>query len=162
MPQLNPLQSFRAFGKVAFHDGKRGGTASLEWQQSLQQYSILLMGALGIGSLQVSGTPGHVTMVTSDGQTTEASTPEALIRQKLGWLIPVSPMQYWLKGLGAPGEAPIREEFDAANRLAVLEQQGWKISYVTYMNIAGIEVPEKLMLENGPIKLRFIFRKWEF
>jgi outer membrane lipoprotein LolB len=160
--QVKNIKNFYATGKVAFSDGKKGGTASIEWQQLDHNYSVVLIGALGSGTLAIQGNGDQVTLTTSEGQYYTANTPEQLIEQHLGWIMPISSLQYWLKGVDAPGPAPTRMEWDQQNRLAVLEQQGWTIQYVSYAEVSGIHMPTKLQLDRGPIRLRFIFRQWRF
>lgn len=162
LDQIKDMKDFYASGKTAFSDGKKGGTASIEWQQLGHNYSVILIGALGSGTLAIQGNGHQVTLTTSEGQRYTANTPEALIEQHLGWVMPISSLQYWLKGIDAPGPAPSRAEWDDQNRLTLLEQQGWTIQYISYTQVAGLELPAKLQLDRAPIRLRFIFKQWRF
>jgi len=161
---LTHPQTFNRFiarGKVSFSDGTQGGHATLEWRQSHHHYLIVLTGPLGIGALQILGNPREVSLTTSKGQHFQASTPEVLIKQHLGWNIPVSPLQYWLQGLPAPGRPPSAIELDAQNQFSVLRQQGWTIHYERYTHQGGIRFPQKLLLTHGSLRLKFIFKNWQ-
>lgn len=160
--KLQELNCFEARGKVSFTQGKKGGNAAFEWNQSQAHYSILLMGALGIAAVRINHDGHEVTLTSSRGEKYAAKTAEQLIKQSLGWQIPVTPLVYWLRGIPAPGKAPSLGMLDSHDRLVVLEQQGWKISYQSYINVSGIELPQKILLEHGNIRLRFIFKKWVF
>lgn len=163
---LADLHNFEAIGKMGFSDGKQGGNASIVWEQNQrsQSYQIRLYGPLGSGAIQIKGQgghTGHVSLTRTDGKIITAKTPEALVHAELGWLIPVSGLCYWLRGLPAPGTAPSKMLLDTSNRLWQINQQGWIIHYQAYKSIDGHDVPYKLLLKNGPIRLKFIFDRWK-
>lgn len=157
---LANLQDFEAVGKVGFSDGKQGGNANIVWEQHPQSYQIRLYGPLGSNTVQIKGESNRVSLTRTDGKIITASTPEALVRQELGWVIPVSGLRYWLRGLPAPGAAPKEMLLDNSNRLWQIDQQGWNIEYQAYKSIDGRDVPYKLLLTNGSIRLKFIFDRW--
>lgn len=159
--QSQAIQTFEAFGKVSFTNGKQGGHASFEWQQfSSDRYSILLVGALGIAAVRINHTGDEVRLSTSRGEKYVAKSSEQLIKKTLGWDIPVTPLIYWLRGIPAPGKKPSRAMLDHQDHLVLLEQQGWKITYQSYFRVSGVDLPHKLILEHGPIRVKFIFKKW--
>ncbi|HXH54593.1 MAG TPA: lipoprotein insertase outer membrane protein LolB [Gammaproteobacteria bacterium] len=154
------LKDFEVIGKIGFSDGKQGGNASVVWEQHPQSYQIRLYGPLGSQAIQIKGEPNRVSLTKTDGKIITANTPEALVHQELGWVIPVSGLRYWLRGLPAPGTAPKKMLLDGSNRLWQIDQQGWKIQYQAYKSIEGRDVPYKLLLTNGSIRLKFIFDRW--
>lgn len=155
------LKSFIVEGKVAFSHKKEGGNASISWEQHGARYAIHLYGALGSGSIEIYGRPGFVGLVESNGKTHEAANAEQLIRNVMGWDIPVSPLQYWLQGLPVPGSKAAGIKLDRQGRLVYLHQQGWSIHYQNYeMNECGLFLPTRMTLENRGIRLRFIFKRW--
>lgn len=160
--KLQTITSFEASGKVSFTHGKQGGNASFEWNQIHNHYSILLVGALGIAAVRINNDGKEVCLTTSRGEKFLAPTAEQLIKQTLGWDIPVTPLVYWLRGIPAPGKSPSRAMLDKYDHLVLLEQQGWKITYQSYMNVNGVELPQKISLEHGRVKVRFIFKKWHY
>lgn len=158
--QLRAIHSFEANGKVSFTHGKHGGNASFEWKQSKDHYSILLIGALGIAAVRINNNGQEISLTTSRGEKHFAKSAEQLIKETLGWDIPVTPLVYWLRGIPAPGKSESRGLLDKQGRLVLLEQQGWKIRYQTYINVSGVELPQKMLLEHGPVRVRFIFKNW--
>jgi len=154
------LQNFEASGKVGFSDSKKGGNANLEWIQLGDLYQIRLYGPLGSGSLLINGNSKEVYLTQTDGKIIHAKSAEELVRAELGWIIPVSGLRYWLKGLAVPKDHLKQIKFDKDLRIWFIEQQGWSITYQSYQTIQGIAVPQKLKLKNGPIQLTFIFHNW--
>ncbi len=159
--QLAALKTFEVTGKVGYTHENKGGSASIQWQQQGDQYFIRLYGPLGSESVNIEGYPGQITLTRSNGYTASAKSPEALLHKELQWQIPVSGLQHWLKGLPAPEKLDDKPTFDDQNRLTALEQKGWKIKYLSYINLGGIDMPEKITLENGSTKLKFVFKQWD-
>lgn len=160
---LTRLNNFEATGKVGFSDGKRGGHATVRWTQTGNDYQIRLYGPLGSGSLEIAGVAKSVYLIQSTGERVHAKTPEALVSRELGWTIPVSGLRYWLRGLPAPGTPPKQMVYDPTHtELQRLEQQGWTVEYQAYQDVNGLRLPYKLLLKNGSIHLKFIFKEWLF
>jgi len=158
--QSTELSNFEAFGKVGFSDGKKGGSATLEWIQQNQNFQVRLYGPLGNGAVQIYGQPGHV-ILTQSGKNAVAKNPEALVQAQLGLTIPVSGLQFWLRGMPVPGTLVKHLEMDAQQHIWEMQQQGWLISYQVYQFKNGMAFPLKLTLKNGPIRLKFIFQRWK-
>ena len=54
-----------------------------------------------------------------------------LIQDRMGWPIPVDALQWWVRGLAAPGEIDGRE-LDGEGRLMQLDQLGWRVVFKRY------------------------------
>ena len=135
-------------------------TANLKWQQVNNTYTIQLFGPLGAGAAKLTGTPGHVTLETSDGKTYKAATPEELLGQQTGWNLPVSNLYYWIRGLPVPNVAATKQ-FDAYHHLTELEQQGWQIHFMRYTSINQIDVPDKIFLNNPQLNVKIVIKDWK-
>lgn len=158
--KLTTLSAFEAQGKMGYSDGERGGNATVRWEQRNDTYAIYLSGPLGSGATLIQGSGNKVSLTRSNGEVIQASTPEALVKQELGFVIPVSGLRFWLRGVPAPGTAPTQTRFDAQNRLSELTQHGWTVIYQGYSNQNGISMPERLFLRNGRLTLKFVFNDW--
>src|ERR1700722_16538910 len=91
------LQNFEAIGKIGFSDGKKGGNATIQWEQQGENCPIRLFCPLGSGSIQIIGKPKQVFLIREDGKIIHAKNPESLVQKELGWVIPVSGLRYWLR-----------------------------------------------------------------
>lgn len=157
---LNKLQSWEVNGKIAVHTAQESGSATIDWSQQQQNFRISLMGPFGSHNATLSGQPGAVTLVTSDGKHIVAKSPEQLLAQQMGWQLPVSNMNYWIRGLPAPG-IPVSNQFDVYHRLTLLVQQGWNIQYLSYMNVNGIELPQKISISSATVNSKIIIYNWK-
>jgi outer membrane lipoprotein LolB len=158
--KIAALRNYEAVGKVSFTNGAKGGSANVRWQQQQQNYTIVIQGPIGGGGVRIVGQPGMVSLMKSDGAVAVHKTPEGLMKENLGYEIPISGMLYWVKGATAPGTPPTKIQFDQNHHLALLEQHGWTIEYQGYLEQRGYDLPQTITLQSGSIKVKLILKEW--
>lgn len=159
--QLQALTAWTTNGSIAAHNQIRGGwNASFNWQQQAHSYNVALFGPLGMNHVQINGTPGQVTLITSK-QTLTASNPEALLQQETGWQLPVSNLPYWLRGLPAPYSRD-KHAVDMNNHIVHLNQDGWNVYYLRYISVNGVDIPDRILLTNPPWVVHIVMHQWRF
>ncbi|MBX3708617.1 MAG: lipoprotein insertase outer membrane protein LolB [Gammaproteobacteria bacterium] len=156
---LNRIQSWWLNGKIAVQTKQDSGSATVAWTQNQRRYTISLLGPLGSHGMRLSGQPGRVTLQTSDGKSFSAKSPEQLLAEKWGFQLPVSNMNYWIRGLPVPG-TPANTQLDPYGRLTALRQQGWNIQYLSYANVNGVDLPEKLSITSSSLRVKIIVYQW--
>ena len=87
---LSALNHWQLSGKIAVIAPQDSGSATVDWQQTAEQYRITLLAPLGAGGMTLTGSDHHILLKTTDGKVAEASSPEALLRENGGLNIPVS------------------------------------------------------------------------
>lgn len=155
---LTKINSWQIQGKIAVQTAKDSGSATVNWTKRGQSYQVSLMGPLGTHSMKLNGRPGKVILTSSDGKTATAASPEQLLAQQWGFNIPVSYLNYWIRGLPAPGAA--NKQFDAQGRLKDLNQQGWHVQFIDYAQKKGVELPSKIFLASNSVKVKIIVYDW--
>ncbi|MEQ6885813.1 lipoprotein insertase outer membrane protein LolB [Salicola sp. Rm-C-2C1-2] len=161
--QLRTLNQWTLQGKVAVrHDEGNDSAVIREWTQNGDQFLIEMSSAfMGMGSVRLEGSPTFLTITDSDGQQYLSDDPDALIRETLGWSLPVEALYVWVRGLplqSSPGDV----FFDQQGRVSHLRQQGWEIHYGRYATLAGIdEVPHALTATRNELRLRLVITRWE-
>lgn len=158
--QLQELDSWELRGRVNVRYDKESHTPSINWLQQNMEYHIRLWGTLNAGSTLIVGSPDHVTL-ENDGKTTSAASPEELILQQLGYELPVSQLQYWIKGLPAP-DSDAQLSFNELKQLSGIEQAGWTISLSDMRQYGSISLPRRVDLTRprNDIRLRFFRLNW--
>jgi outer membrane lipoprotein LolB len=158
---LSSIQNWNVDAMIAIRNNAKNdsGTANMKWQQSRSNYNISLFGPLGSNSVKLAGRPGRVSMETSDGKKSSASTPEALLAQKTGWQIPVSNLYYWIRGLPVP-TMPAQKSYDNANHLVQLVQQGWTVRFQNYTSVNQIDLPTKIFLTDPTLNVKIVVNQW--
>lgn len=161
LKRLRELQSWTLTGRVGANNGKDSLSASMRWIQTRERYRIRLSGPLGQGLVEVTGSEAGVALRNAERQTFYASTPEVLLSERFGWRLPVSGLRYWILGQPVPGAAVERRRLDAYGRLTRLDQSGWRIEYLEYEDVGGMELPSRINLEHRELKARIAVRHWQ-
>jgi outer membrane lipoprotein LolB len=157
---LSAIQDWDLKAAIALHANKAAESGSLHWEKNGEQYSILIYGPLGASTIVMTGSPGKVELLTPQGKKFYASSPEILLAQQTGWHLPVSQLNYWIRGLPAP-ESPALKHFDSFNHLMLLEQQGWNIQYLRYMTVNHVDLPAKIFLNYPGLSVRIVITNWQ-
>jgi outer membrane lipoprotein LolB len=161
---LDPIDGWQINGKVGIHAQTAGksesGSATVFWLQRQDYYDIRLSGPLGRGATRLTGRPGQVQLEVANQGRYEAESPEALLEENLGWTLPVSHLLWWVRGLPAP-DSRSRLTLNGDSRLASLNQDGWQVQYLSYVEQAGYWLPERLKLYGPNIDLTLVIKDWQ-
>lgn len=158
--QLTGMRTWELRGRIAVKLEHDAFSATLHWRQDGPRYSLRVIAPLGRGTFELTGTPDGVELRTADNRVLRAADAEALLRENLGWELPVSGLQWWVRGLPRPGVATARLDVTDAGWLAALAQQGWTVTYQEHRADASLMLPTKLSLENGPVRVRINVAEW--
>lgn len=157
---LKKIQRWQISGKIAVQTPKDSGSASVDWSQNQSHYTISLMGPLGSGGLKLQGQPGSVVLNTADGKRYTANSPDELLAQQWGFQVPVSYLNYWIRGLPVPGVAA-NTVFDSSGRLSQITQQGWHVRFLSYTNAGHIDVPNKIFINSSALNVKILVYSWK-
>lgn len=158
---LSSIENWDLKGLIAIRQSKDAVSANWTWQQQANHhYTISLFGPLGSNSVQLTGSPDHVSLEMSDGKKFTAKTPEELVAQQSGWRLPVSSLYFWIRGLPVPG-VPSQKQFDTEKHLTTLIQQGWRIQYLNYTPVNQMDLPSKMTLNNAELNVKIVIKHWQ-
>ena len=157
---LQSLDSWEMRGRVDVRYNDESNTPRIRWSQQASQYNIRLWGTLNAGNTIITGTPGRVTLEQGNDILT-AATAEDLILQQLGYELPVSYLEYWVKGIPSPASR-FEAEFNELNQLQTLRQDGWTITYSDLRQYDDLSLPRRVEVTRpqNDIRLRFIGLSW--
>jgi outer membrane lipoprotein LolB len=159
--ELDRLQVWKAKGRLAIQADEDGWTASIHWDQDHDNYRIRLIAPLGQGTYELTGSDEGVVMTTADNRILNARNPERLLEDNLGWQVRLSGLRYWILGLPEPGVDAEQVNFDNEGRLSDMQQAGWRVSVLRYIDTGGLQLPGKLFMHNDRFKLRLVIHEWE-
>ncbi len=140
---LGPVPEFELAGRVLVRFQERGFTSAVRWKQHAGSDEIWLTAPLGQTLAYIYADGQGATLTAPDQQQYRAGSIESLTRSALGWRFPVAGLRYWVLGQPAPQSAPGALERDAANRLAVLQQDDWRVTF----NYAAPDTPRPSRIE---------------
>ncbi len=163
MPQTpaSKLDSWRLNGRIAISTRTDSWTANVYWQQQGPSYILRLNAPLGQGAFLLEGSENGVIMRTANNETFTDRDPDALIAQVLKLEIPITGLHFWIRGIPAPKPSPQWYTFNKAKHLHRLRQDGWEILYRRYINVQGIDLPNKIHLENQRFKVKIVISQWD-
>ena len=158
--QLQDLDSWELSGRVNVRYDNESHTPRIIWLQQNVEYHIRLWGTFNAGNTLIVGRPGYVTL-ENDGETVDASSPEELILRQMGYELPVSQLNYWIKGLPSP-DSEAQLSFNELNQLTTIEQADWTINLSDMRQYGQVSLPRRVELTRprNDIRLRFIGLNW--
>ena len=158
--RLQDMNSWQLRGRVNVLYDNESHTPRIDWEQKDEDYRIRLWGTFNAGNTLITGRPGFVTM-EQDGEVLTASSPEDLILQQLGYELPVSHLEYWIRGLPAPGRSR-NLNFNELNQLVQFNQEEWTVSYSDIRQYGDLTLPRRIEMTRprNDIRLRFVGLNW--
>lgn len=157
---LYALRQWEAEGKIALRMGDQRQSANFHWQQQRDNYVIRLFGPFGQGATWLRRTSREVTLENAELGIRRARSAEQLMQDTLGWQVPVSNLQYWLRSLPAPRTDIQQEQRDEQGFLSHLEQQGWQVSYSRYQSVNGWWMPARIVAHRDDLHLTLVIHQW--
>tara|TARA_B100000989_G_scaffold298701_1_gene289268 strand:+ start:10656 stop:11108 length:453 start_codon:yes stop_codon:yes gene_type:complete len=147
-------------GAMAVNDGQQARSASINWRQQANNYTIRIFGPLGVGNNIITGSPKGVSLLNANQQRFNAATASQLLQQQTGWQVPIESLFYWVRGIPKPGVG-YDKSLDGQQRLSQLQQQGWHIDYRHYTKVGNVDLPDKIFLSQGPLKVKLAINTWQ-
>lgn len=159
LPSGEPLDAdgFQVVGRVAVRYGKEAASGRVSWRHSARADDLLISNPVGQGIAEIARRQGVYTLVTSEGARHTATDPEQLTEEVLGWRLPLAGLPDWLRGRPLPG-VPMQTRYEG-QRLAELEQLGWRISYQAYDDTRGL--PTRVRLVRDDLDIRLAIEDWQ-
>lgn len=132
----------------------------LSWRRDAEHFVLLLEAPFGQGVIRIDRDPaGSYRLRLPDGRVLRNESAEALLDQLLGWSIPISGLEYWIRGLPHPDSAYTRRAADSGNTRS-LRQDRWDINYRDYF--ADVPpLPKRIDLDRDDIALKLVVEHWQ-
>lgn len=158
--QVAAFDGWQINGKVGIRAPRDSGSGTLFWLQRQDYFDIRLSGPLGRGAARLTGREGNVLLEVANQGRYQAESPEALLEEQLGWRLPVSHLFWWVRGLPAP-DSKSRVTLDSDSHLARLEQDGWQLQYLSYVEQNGYRLPERIKLHGTDLDITLVIKDWQ-
>lgn len=157
--KLNANVDWGLQGRISLDDGDQGGSGKLQWDVKSGSSELDFHGAMGRGAwrLQV-GAEGALLMMADGTEQTAASVNE-LVQESMGWPIPVNALQWWVRGLPAPGVIE-NEQIGPGGLLTSLHQFGWNVDFTRYDSVGDMELPVRLNATRDNYRVKLAISRW--
>jgi outer membrane lipoprotein LolB len=154
-------QPFDLSGRVLVSYEGRAFSSNLRWQHLAERDEIWLLTPLGQAVGHIVSDADGATFTGADHKQYRAAGVEGLTRQALGWELPLTRLQYWIRGEVAPDSTAQGVERDDAGRLTGLAQNEWQISIARYPSDEHEGLPRRLELRRGGDQtIRLVIDAW--
>lgn len=157
--RLEQVEAWSLEGRLAVSDDRDGGSGSFRWRNGTQSSRMDFHGALGRGAWRLEADDRGAELVLADGTTHRAASVDALVREQLGWTVPVERLDWWVRGLAAPGDVQ-RRSLDPEGRLSALRQDGWDIEYDRYGAVGDVAMPFRMTARRQERTVKIAVKKW--
>jgi outer membrane lipoprotein LolB len=155
------LEHWQVSGKLGIRMPGENNSANLRWQQQQQEFRIDLAGPFGQGRIIISGDEQLVTLEQAGQPPQYSSTSEQLIRDAIGWHLPLSDLRYWVRGIPNPDKPVTRRKANEQGLLEQLEQSGWQLAYSNYMSADGWPLPGRIVASHQDVRVTLVIRQWD-
>jgi len=156
----HPFFNFTTQGVINLSYDKQHTVAHLFWQQEKKTYHLVVSPPLSmLGSIQLIGKPGQVTLYQPNRPPMKSTSAKQLIKQELGWTFPVKSLKYWIQGLPIPN-SPSTISTNPRYRQYIISQQGWRIYLSNYKLFNGYQLPTHIELMHPHIHIKLVLRSW--
>ena len=159
--QLQRITQWQISGALSLHLKNKTSLANYRWQQySRSRYRIHLSSSLNLYVLDIIGQSGAVTINDNKQHTHTGQSPAALVKQLIGYPLPVNDLYYWIRSLAAPG--PKTTHYDPYGHLVDLQQQGWRLHFSRFISVKHVDLPQMIDITSPTLNMRIVIKHWNF
>lgn len=145
-------------GRIAVRANGDGGSGRIDWHQQGESFDIRLSAPVTRASWRLEGQPGAARIEGLDGGPLAGPDARDLLRQAVGWDIPVQALAHWVRGGRAPGPAELR--YGPDGRPAELRQQGWTVEYRDW-EAGAFPRPRRIFASRDDASVRLVVDQWQ-
>ncbi len=149
-------------GRMVIDDGRESWHVRVVWRQLREHYELDFSTALGRKLARIAGNQNTASMTVPGrgGPVEYRGRPDALMRQYIGWVLPLDSFRYWVAGHVSPDGSADDIRRDAGGRLQGFEQQAWAVSYPRYFEDMQPAMPRKMRLVHPQLKVKLVVDRW--
>lgn len=158
--ELAPRTRWTIAAQIGVSNGREGGSGDLEWHQDGANYSFTVRAANG-RVVRLDGDADRAVLEGVDDKPLVDSDPERLLRERVGWDVPIAALRDWVRGLRASsGQAEMT--FSDADLPATMQQGGWQIEYRDWFTGRNPPLPKRVFATSGKNRVKLSIQSWSF
>lgn len=157
--RLYQLNSWHLDGRIGVQTPQDGWSANLSWDHEGRQDRLRVSGPFSQGMVSIVLQDDLIYINEGDGTVATSRDPDALLKARLGFAVPLASLRYWVLGLPAPGqdEQAAADEHGGAKGF---RQQGWVLAFEQFTQVRGLSLPQKMTIRGHEVKLKLIADEW--
>ena len=132
----------------------------LSWRRAPGNSVLLLEAPFGQGVIRLArGADDVFNLRLPDGRELFGNSAEALLDQLLGWSLPISGLEYWIRGLPHP-DGDYARRYGSDGTALQIRQDRWQIDYLDYFEQKP-PLPRRIDLDRDGIGLKLVIERWQ-
>lgn len=155
---LRGWQDWGFSGRIAVSGGGESGSGRVEWQRRGADLAVSMQAPVSRQSWRLLEGPEGARLEGLEGGVRHGPDAQSLLRSELGWSLPLSQVEAWIRGLRAGPAAQL--EFDAAGLPQRLREGRWEIEYRGWNGDAP-PLPKRVYGHSGEDKFRLVIDRWQ-
>lgn len=154
------LLEFELAGRIAVRYGDQAVSGNVAWRHARVSDEMLITSPVGGAVARIVRDRAGVTLTDANGEEHRAADAQSLTERFLGFRLPLEGLADWVRARPTAGAQAVAQ-YDAAGRLASLEQDGWYIEYLEYDPALGGALPARMRLQYPGLDLRIAIHRWK-
>lgn len=153
------IKVWKLEGRIAVKTANDGWTANLIWEHDPLQDRLRISGPFSQGLLSIVVQDDLIHVNEGNGVEQTSRDPDALLRERLGFAVPLRSLRYWVTGVPAPEAEHVQvpNEAGGARRFS---QQGWNLAYEKFFQVGAYQLPQKASINGHDVRLKLIADDW--
>jgi outer membrane lipoprotein LolB len=157
---LYSIQFWRMEGRIGVQTAEDAWQANLFWEHEPAQDRLRVSGPLSQGMVSIIVQKDLIYINEGNGVTQLSRDPDAMLRERLGFAVPLASLRYWILGVPNPEQnaTTIPAGGDSSGGF---EQAGWLVRVERSREIENRTLPQRLLIQGHGVKLKIIGDNWE-
>lgn len=155
--KLYGLAFWRLEGRVGVQTRKDAWQANLFWEHEGHQDRLRISGPFSQGAVSIILQDDLIYINEGNGVVESSRNPDAMLKARLGFAVPLSSLRYWVLGVPSPGAQHTVERDSSGTGF---RQSGWLLRFDRFVNVRDLVLPKKMMIQGDEVKLKLFADEW--
>ncbi|MCZ6871337.1 MAG: lipoprotein insertase outer membrane protein LolB [Gammaproteobacteria bacterium] len=157
---VGSLTRWSLIGKFGVRQPDSGTSFGIVWDQDGSDYEIRVRGPMGQSAALLRGNEHRVTIERAGEPTLTGNDVQALLREALGWEVPVNTLRFWIRGLPDPALEVESASYLDTGWFAELVQLEWHVKFSRYRAIEAFSLPGRVRASRDGVTLTLVVTRW--
>ncbi|BBA35247.1 putative outer membrane lipoprotein LolB [Methylocaldum marinum] len=153
------LKSWRLEGRIGVQTADDAWQANLFWEHDPNQDRLRVSGPFSQGMVSIVVQKDLIYVNEGGGVTESSRDPDGMLKDRLGFAVPLSSLRHWVVGLPDPNRPHASIVGESGSPLG-FRQSGWTLQFQQFMNVGDRVMPQKFAIQGPEVKLKLIADSW--
>jgi outer membrane lipoprotein LolB len=156
---LTPRTHWTLTAHIGVVTDRDSGSGELDWRETGESYVFTVHAPITGKTWKLSGDARHAVLEGVESQPIEDDDVQRLLREHVGWDVPLASLRAWAFGMRASGSTA-QVQYDDQNLPALIEQDGWKVEYRDWFADRHPALPRRVFASNASTRIKLAIYDW--